>query len=70
MTPSLLEKIGVALYGPRWQADLARDLGVAPRSVQRWLTGDRGIPDLRQELIDLINQRSTELDHLITELKS
>ena len=70
MNPELLEKIGVALYGLRWQADLARDLGVAPRSMQRWLTGDRGMPDLRQELIDLIKQRSSDLDHLLNELKS
>ena len=69
MNPDLLKKIGVALYGLRWQADLARDLGVAPRSMQRWLTGDRGIPDLRQELIDLIKQRSSDLDHLLNELK-
>lgn len=36
MTADLLSRVGVALYGPRWKSDLARDLGVTYRTLQRW----------------------------------
>ena len=32
---------GEALYGARWQTQLARDLGVTVRQVQRWTSGGR-----------------------------
>lgn len=36
MSAVLLSRVGVALYGPRWKSDLARDLGVTYRTLQRW----------------------------------
>lgn len=36
MSSDLLAAVGVALYGPRWKTDLARDLGVTYRTLQRW----------------------------------
>lgn len=45
MTPTLLCKAGEALYGARWQSDLARDLGVADRTMRRWAAGEFSIPD-------------------------
>ncbi len=30
---------GEALYGPRWQSDLARDIGVSDRTMRRWVAG-------------------------------
>ena len=46
MTPARLYDLGAALYAaPGWQTALARDLGVAPRTVRRWLAGERQIPD-------------------------
>ena len=44
MTPALLQEAGNALYGARWQSDLARDLGVSDRTVRRWSAGDFRIP--------------------------
>jgi hypothetical protein len=36
-----LEQVGPALYGPRWQVELARALGVSDRTVRRWaVSGD------------------------------
>jgi hypothetical protein len=32
-----LAAIGQALYGPRWQSELARALGVTDRQVRRWV---------------------------------
>lgn len=40
----MLIATGEALYGPRWQRNLARDLGVFDRTMRRWAAGN-GIPD-------------------------
>lgn len=45
MTRAELATIGEALYGPRWQSELARALGVGLRRMQRWAAGDFAIPD-------------------------
>lgn len=39
-----LRRVGEALYGSLWQTELARELGIAPRSVQRWAAGSHPIP--------------------------
>ena len=36
MTPGELHILASSVYGPAWQSPLARDMGVALRSVQRW----------------------------------
>jgi hypothetical protein len=43
MTPAELREIGIRLYGERWQTALARELGVNPRTVRRWASGDSPI---------------------------
>ena len=57
-TPELLRKFGEALFGPRWQTDLAHELGVAARSVRRWLSG-QDEPKLRvwADLEHLLDER-------------
>ena len=40
----LLIEAGQALYGERWQTDLANDLQVADRTVRRWVSGVSPIP--------------------------
>jgi hypothetical protein len=58
----LLRRAGAALYGDRWQSPLARDLGVALRTVQRWTDGDRAPPgDLSTRLDHLLTARATEI---------
>jgi hypothetical protein len=44
MSPDDLATRGRALYGERWQTPLAHDLGVADRTVRRWLAGETPIP--------------------------
>ena len=68
MTREIFQQVGEALYGPRWQAAMARDLGVQLRSVQRWLSGERVMPDIRVELADLLKRRQGCLVSLIAEL--
>jgi hypothetical protein len=35
-----LRILGEALHGPRWQNAVARDLGINPRQVHRWASGE------------------------------
>jgi len=50
--------VGEALYGPRFQRELARDLGVNERTMRRWVAGDTAPPDrIGQELAALIDKR-------------
>jgi hypothetical protein len=65
MTPDLLSDVGEALYGPRWQCDLARDLDISDRTIRRWVAGSHDIPQrLAAELLDLVDSRSDILDDL------
>lgn len=55
MTPTLLREAGEALYGPLWQSELARSIGVADRTVRRWISGNRSIPpEIGKMLRDLL----------------
>lgn len=58
MTPSLLREAGEALYGSRWQSDLARDLRVSDRTVRRWSAAANEIPvGVWPELVHLVRER-------------
>ncbi len=61
MTPATLNRIGTALFGGYWQTQLADALGVNPRTVRRWVSGELPIPDLREELLDIISKREAQL---------
>ena len=55
----LLIECGEALYGPRWQSEMARDLGVNKRTIGRWLSGASPIPlGLRNDLRRLVGARA------------
>ena len=54
MTPAELKSLAVPAYGPWWQSQLARDLDVAIRTVQRWAGGHVRIPEARAEDIPAI----------------
>lgn len=56
-----LKTVGEALYGPLWQSEMARNIGVNDRTVRRWASGAR-IPDrIRSELISLCDRRGDEI---------
>jgi hypothetical protein len=66
MNNRLLKRCGEALYGPRWQTEVARDLNVADRTMRRWIAGTNDVPDgVHAELIALCQKRVAELDKLI-----
>ena len=41
----LLRLVGEALYGERWQAPIAADLGVSDRAVRYWISAANPCPD-------------------------
>lgn len=70
MTPELLLSCGVALYGERWQSELARDLDVTDRTVRRWLAGDQPVPSgVAVDLLRLLTERASDIDDLLHMLK-
>jgi transcriptional regulator with XRE-family HTH domain len=51
----LLTAVGEALYGARWQSDIARDLGVSDRTIRRWASGeDIPRPGVWRDLLALV----------------
>lgn len=66
----LLVECGEALYGPRWQSELARDLGVADRTMRRWVAGTTDVPaGLYLDLLRLTQERAEHLDGLAQRLR-
>ena len=54
MTPLSLRTAGRALYGRLWVVQLAEELGINRRSVQRWAAGQYGVPDTVAEAIQAL----------------
>jgi len=70
VTPDLLRESGEALYGARWQSDLARDLGVSDRTVRRWAAGSFAVPaGVRTTIRDLLHERGLALAGVRRRLK-
>lgn len=63
-----LRRAGEALYGDRWQSPLARDLGVAVRTMQRWTSGHPVPAGVWRELQRLLGERCEAIAALRSEL--
>lgn len=61
-----LRRYGEALYGSRWQTELARALKLSSsRRVRQWLSGERGIPaGVWDDLDALAKERRAELSRI------
>lgn len=70
MTKPDIHRIGEALYGPRWQSELAREKGINLRTMQRWAAGQSDAPpSLFIELADDIDARVAHLEALACEIR-
>lgn len=70
MSSKLLKDTGEALYGPSWQSDIARDLGVSDRTVRRWASGANDPPSgVALDLWRLAIERADDLERLCERLK-
>ena len=66
----LLVECGEALYGTRWQSELARELAVSDRTVRRWAAGTHDVPPgLWLDLLRLTQERAAVLDGLADRLR-
>lgn len=64
-----LTQCGQALYGDRWQSALAHDLGVNPRRVREWLSGDRRVPPgIWSDIADLLRDRREQIGRALAEI--
>lgn len=70
MSSRLLQRCGEALFGSRWQTDLAAALGVNDRTVRRWASGAQDMPrGAYSDLHRLVLERAADLDDLEQALK-
>lgn len=66
---ALLAQCGEALWGTRWQSDLAEATGVSDRTVRRWVAGERVPPGVFVDLMRIMQERAQLLDDLTEEVK-
>lgn len=66
----LIVECGEALFGPRWQSELARKLAVTDRTVRRWVAGTSEVPPgIYVDLLRLTQERAVVLDALAPRLR-
>lgn len=58
----IIEDVGRALYGPNWQRQLARNLGVSEMSIRRWRLGTTSMPATAvDEMAKLLSERQQQI---------
>ncbi|PAQ03743.1 hypothetical protein CIT25_02790 [Mesorhizobium mediterraneum] len=63
---NLLDAVGPALYGARWQSPLARDLGVTDRTMRNWVAQKHEVPDhVPRQLHRLLLERGSAVQSTI-----
>jgi hypothetical protein len=66
----LIRAAGEALYGPRYESDLASALDVNRRTVRRWKSGeDEPRVGVWDDLLALMTERCGNLDSLVAEIR-
>lgn len=60
MTTADLRAAGEALYGPRWQRRLAREIAMNERTVRRYARGDLPIPERVALLVRMMLREATQ----------
>jgi ribosome-binding protein aMBF1 (putative translation factor) len=66
LSTDLLRTAAEAIYGPTWQACLARRLSVSDRTVRRWASGESPVPrQVGRELNQLCEFKKSQL-HLVS----
>lgn len=71
MTSKILHDAGEALYGPRWQSDIARDLDMSDRHVRRLASGAADLsPGMAADLQRICEERMALLADVIRRLNA
>lgn len=70
MTTKLLKDAGAALYGPRWQSEIARDLQMSDRHMRRLVAGEARLTSgMAMDLWRIAEERKADLEEVIERLK-
>ncbi len=69
LTPFTLRKAGPALYGERWQSELARALGVTDRTIRRWLGGGAIPDDAGERVVEICQTRMETIEGVMRRLQ-
>ena len=65
-TSALLTEAGKALYGPRWQSELARALGISDRTMRRWIAEPDNVPPgVYDDLLPLLHDKAASIAAII-----
>lgn len=58
LTGTMLEEIGISLYGDVWVSALSKKLRRSKRTIMRWRDSQRGLPmETRRLLLDLVESQ-------------
>ena len=63
--PLTLPTISTLLYGPHWQSELARALGVSDRTIRRWAAGQAPPESVWRDIARLARDRVSELQEAV-----
>lgn len=71
MSPAnaLLVQAGEALYGPRWQTDMANALGVSDRTMRRWVANEPVGWNVIADVERLLGGRKGSIDQILATIK-
>jgi len=62
LAPYIIKDAGELLYGPQWQAGIARELNISARTVRRWASGETAPSrSVSAELMRLCSERVERL---------
>ena len=71
MSTDLFRRVGEALYGSHYAADLGQALAMSDRNVRRYTCGQLGMsPALRDELAQICEERGVALAAIAAELRT
>ena len=66
---SILKLAGEALYGPRWQSELARDMAMSDRHMRRLAAETADFtPSMAQEIINIMDRRQIDIERATSAL--
>jgi hypothetical protein len=66
MTVEEFRAVGIALFGYGWQSKLARELGIADRTVRKWVSGETPLPEWLETALGGINRKSADVPEWLT----
>ena len=66
---TLLKAACMALWGPNYRSELARNLDVHLRTAMRWDRGESGVPQSAWDaLFKLLEERQKEIDKVLSKI--